>query len=246
MFTVHEEFRQIEDDKMLWRYLDLPRYIDLLIKKKIFFCRADRFEDPFEGKFNKLSEEQFVNSSSEKSGASIADFLKLHSRKRMTTTVNCWHQNNDENYAMWQIYSRGDFGIAIQTDFKTLKESFHVADEPVYIGKVNYFDESAETLPLNGEYAPFLNKRNVYNYENEIRCCYSVEKANDEDFNWENTEEPNGVFIPIDLEKLIKKLYISPNSPKWFKDVVKDINSKYGIDAELIQSKVFESLDFSY
>jgi hypothetical protein len=246
MYADHPEFKAIDDDKLLWRYLDLPRYIDLLIKKKIFFCRADRFEDPFEGKFNKLSEEQFINNQGEKSGASLADFLDEHAKKRMRTTVNCWHQNNDENYAMWQIYSRGDFGIAIQTNFKCLKESFEKTQSPIHIGKVNYFDESAESLPVDGEYAPFLNKRNVYNYENEVRCCYTAEEAKKENFDWEKTDEPNGVFIDVDLNKLIQKIYISPNSPKWFKDVVKDINLKYGMDAELIQSKVFESLDFSY
>jgi hypothetical protein len=246
MFTPHEEFKSIDDDKLLWRYLDLPRYIDLLIKKKIFFCRADRFEDPFEGRFNKLSEEEFINNQVEKSGASLADFLQQHSKKRMSTTVNCWHQNNDENYAMWQIYSRGDFGIAIQTNFKCLKKSFEKTPAAIHIGKVNYFDESAESLAVDGEFSPFLNKRNVYNYENEVRCCYVAQEAKNENFDWERTDEPNGVFIEVDLKKLIQKLYISPNSPKWFKDVVKDINSKYGMDAELIQSKVFESLDFSY
>src|SRR5206468_7964728 len=66
MFKPHNDFKQIDDAAILWRYQDLARYIDLLLKRQLFFARADKFEDPFEGKYNKPSTEETLKSSLEK------------------------------------------------------------------------------------------------------------------------------------------------------------------------------------
>lgn len=251
MFQQHPEFEQIDDSKLLWRYMDLPRYIDLLIKKKMFFCRADRFEDPFEGRYNNLSQKELIQENSTNKALpdkqnNFEALLQQHQHRRMATTLNCWHQNNDENYAMWQIYAKGDFGLAIQTNYKSLKKAFDIADECIYIGRVNYIDETTETISLKDSFTPFLMKRNIYNYENEIRCCHIITDKFEEPYSWDRCNEQNGMFTPIDLSRLIQKIYISPNSPKWFKEVVIDINEKYDIHTEVVQSTVFESLHYSY
>jgi hypothetical protein len=39
----------LELDAKIWRYLDLPKFIDLFVKRRIYFRRADQFDDAFEG-----------------------------------------------------------------------------------------------------------------------------------------------------------------------------------------------------
>ena len=128
MFQQKDEFKQIENAAILWRYQDLPRYLDLLLKQQLFFCRADRFEDPFEGKYPLRNKEELVKEQVEKMAGSKKDFHKAQAAvdklveenvsKRPFVTINSWHYNTDENYAMWKIYAKGTYGIAIQTTYE--------------------------------------------------------------------------------------------------------------------------------
>jgi hypothetical protein len=236
MFEEKEGFEQINDKDILWRYQDLPRYLDLLIRKQLFFTRIDQFEDPFEGKYN-------ISDKAGELSERAANLANEHSRTRIAFTANTWHRNDDENYAMWNIYAR-NYGIAIQTNYKKLKGSFHKSDKPVYIGKVIYYKERAHQIPMDDPLAPFLHKRCMYQYENEIRCCYIMSEAEETGFTWEEQDTYNGVFIPVDLDMMIERIYISPYAPKWFRDLVARTNDAFNIHKEIVHSAVFQSENF--
>ena len=256
MFQQQKEFEQIADEAVLWRYQDLPRYLDLLLKQQLFFCRADRFEDPFEGKYPLRNKDELIKEQVEKTAGSnigrtaieeakqVVERLVENTISRRTfVTINSWHANTDENYAMWKIYARGTYGLAIQTTYEKLKQCFNATDKPVFIGKVNYYDEhNAPTLPADS-LKPFLCKRKMYEYENEIRCCYVLSEK-EENFNWQDQDSKDGIFINVDLSTLIERIYISPYSPKWIVDIVKGINEKFGIDKEIVHSSVFDSAEY--
>lgn len=235
MFEEKEGFEQISDTAILWRYQDLPRYLDLLIRKQLFFTRIDQFEDPFEGKYNISGKRQQVER--------LSHLAEAHSRKRVAFTVNTWHRNNDENYAMWNIYAK-NYGVAVQTNYKKLKDCFHTADKPVYIGNVIYYDENNHQIPMDDPLAPFLHKRCMYRYENEIRCCYIIPETWENGFTWEEQDTYNGVFIPVDLDMMIERIYISPYAPKWFCNLVARTNEAFNIDKEIVHSSVFQSENF--
>jgi len=236
MFENQPGFEQIGDDEILWRYQDLPRYLDLLIRNQLFFTRIDRFEDPFEGKYNQAAEDRAAKEE-------LQRLAEKHSRTRVAVTVNTWHQNSDENYAMWNIYAR-NYGVAIQTTYKKLKDSFRKTDKPVYIGKVIYFNEEKDQIPTENPMAPFIRKRGMYRYENEIRCCYKVSQSTEGDFLWEEQDTYNGVFLDVDLHTLIERIYISPYAPKWYRDLIARTNEVFKIDKEIRHSSVFQSENF--
>ncbi len=50
----HENFIPLEPNTIIWRYLDFEKYKSLLENKALFFCRADKFIDPFEGSLPKM------------------------------------------------------------------------------------------------------------------------------------------------------------------------------------------------
>ena len=52
-------------------------------------------------------------------------------------------------------------------------------------------------------------------------------------------EITNGISVPVSLDILIEKIFVSPKSPKWFLDLVKSISIKYGLDKEVIQSDLY-------
>ena len=254
MFKPHEDFKQIDNAAFLWRYQDLPRYIDLLLKQQLFFCRADRFEDPFEGKYTAQAKEELIKEQVEELADGQADEAEVQKAKqqveklteertarRTYVTINSWHWNDVENYAMWKIYARGTYGLAVQTTYERLKHCFDKAKQPVFIGKVNY-DDGCEAVLSDDSLKPFLHKRKMYEYENEVRCCYVMPE--DSTFNWQAQDTNDGVFIDVNLDTLIERIYISPYSPKWIHDIVAGINEKFNIHKEIVHSTVFDSAEY--
>ena len=253
MFESHPDFEELNDEALLWRYQDLPRYLDLLLRKSLFFNRVDKFEDPFEGKFNKYSKEAVINEVLQEKGeeperrkieTQFEELLEEVSENRVAIAVSSWHINNAENYAMWNIYGRGSYGLAIQTTFQRLKQSFQHAENRIHVGKVIYYDEQCEQIPIGKTFAPFLRKRRMYQYEEELRCCTPVCGEAGTEANWEAQDELNGIFVPVDLDMLIERIYISPFSPDWFRALIERVNKQFGIRSELRHSAVFNSENF--
>ena len=48
---------EISPDTVIWRYMNLYQLVDIIENNRLFFCRADKFEDPFEGKRSLPSKE---------------------------------------------------------------------------------------------------------------------------------------------------------------------------------------------
>ena len=83
------------------------------------------------------------------------------------------------------------------------------------------------------EFPPVFFKRNAFKHESEVRAVvapeYRVEKAEEE-------LRPPGVEYPIDPERLIKAVVVSPYSPGWLPDIVESVLEKYEINAAVEKS----------
>ncbi|NLE62949.1 MAG: hypothetical protein GX612_03820, partial [Bacteroidales bacterium] len=88
----------------LWRYMDLEKFESLLKNSSLFFCRADRFADPFEGSIPKREVKE-----------NISGLSNQHILMKKQKIINCWHINNNENDSMWKLYLKSNEGIAIRT-----------------------------------------------------------------------------------------------------------------------------------
>jgi hypothetical protein len=69
---------------------------------------------------------------------------------------------------------------------------------------------------------------------------------NEKDIAWEEQGIYDGVFIPVDLNVLIERIFISPYAPKWFRDLIANTNQAFNIDKEIVHSSVFESEYFMH
>ena len=47
-----------DPDTIVWKYLDLSKFLDLLLSKKLFMSRSDKFEDQYEGTFSEPTYEE--------------------------------------------------------------------------------------------------------------------------------------------------------------------------------------------
>ena len=145
--------------------------------------------------------------------------------------MNCWHENEHESAAMWDLYLKSNEGIAIRSTFGKLIGCFENDHRPaVHIGRVRYLDYQKEKLPDDNELYPFMYKRKSFAHENEIRALIYDEKE----------AEKSGIFIPVDVTRLIEKIYVAPTAESWIHDLVVSLTKKYELNIEVIKSRLFD------
>ncbi len=141
--------------------------------------------------------------------------------------------------AMWQGYGGGAYGVAIQSNFGLLDSllpvRFPVSDheEPVFIGRVRYLDHSseAEVIPNEGNlYAMFMCKSLAYQHEAEVRAIFADVMGG-----WSGTALP-GYLLPIDLQRIVQFVTVSPLAPTWFEELVVSTCSHFGFNFPLRKS----------
>jgi hypothetical protein len=232
-----------DENTVIFRYMDFIKFMSLLQNKKIFFTRADKFEDPLEGEvpsyyinrlttfyhndiINKLS--KFIDLDDK-----TQDILNKYQIYKTQTFISCWTEfiNDKESYALWKIYAK-EFGVAIQTTVKKLRDI--TKEENVSIYRVRYIKDDKESVILPKHIDKhfmesdnfFVCKKAAYSYENEIRAICTG----------------NGEFQEIcvsNLNKFIDKIYVSPFAEKWFLNLVKDILVQYRLDdIDLVTSQI--------
>ena len=251
MYKEHPVFIQPDNENIkIWRYMDFTKFMSLVDTKKLFFTRPDKFEDPFEGSWPKINVAAREFAPDDLEGESRDAYLKAmkvlgeHNKGWLRfNAVNCWHANEYESAAMWKLYLKSDEGIAIQSTYKRLKESI-LSEDDVFIGKVKYIDYETEFIDANNQYGSLIHKRKSFEHEKEVRAVITKwPKLSDDKINFKNAPDTikGGIPVKMDIENLVEKIYIAPNSPEWFADLLTAIIKKYGYNFEIIHSKMNES-----
>jgi len=241
MYVRQKDCIEPEDENIkVWRYMDFTKFVSLLNSQKLYFTRADRLRDPFEGSYTVKSlveRKKMLNALGVK-GDKIKDqmfrYSKLWEKGRKCYAICSWHLNKHESMAMWHLYLKSSEGVAIQSTYSRLKRNL-IDERDIYLGKVNYVDYDIESFPVLDHFIPFLNKRIDFEFEKEVRAI--IESPRGED----SLGAPfitNGIEIKVDLYNLIQRVYISPTAPTWFTDLVKEVVLKYGYYFEVVQSKL--------
>lgn len=254
MYEDHRCFEApYKESTQIWRYMNFKKFESLLDQKALFFAKAVKFEDPYEGLF---SEATLINARSLAENCDDVSVEKgisqslpqISKYRRELTFLNCWHMSKYESAAMWKIYAKDSTGISIQSSFKNLKESFSESQHTVYIGVVNYIDWNKDKIPIDNYMYPYLNKRKSFECERELRALVYAHQQTERTLYYEGrpvkvpTIKPldgNGIFVTVSLKTLIEKIYVSPKSSDWFKNRVKKVLKKHDLDKEVIKSDLY-------
>ncbi len=231
MYTDYPDFEKPRERARIWRYMDFTKFVSLLENKALFFPRADKLGDSFEGSFSRANIPTRTEIYGEVKPEYISEFNKL---LREFTAISCWHINWYESAAMWKVYLKSNEGIAIRSNFERLKNSLKDKKNDIYIGKVKYIDYEKEAVP-EGSLQRFVHKRKSFKYEAELRAV--IQKLPRRGFS-SRSKRPfdNGLFVPVDLDTLISRIYVAPTSPEWLFELVKSVTNKYGLNKKVSQS----------
>ena len=141
----HDHLSDPEDtNAYVWRYMSLPKFLDMLSTASLYFCLADRFDDPYEG----LMSDRFAESM--KNGASTLGFEQTHvmlTRHRTDFYLNSWHLSDAEDAGMWRLYAGVDGGIAVRSTYSRLKQALNASKERGYLGTLPYDDSVLHGQP---------------------------------------------------------------------------------------------------
>jgi hypothetical protein len=251
MFQKHAVFNPPENENAkIWRYMDFTKFVSMLDSKALFFTNVDSLEDKFEGSFSKYIfdpsiEKQATEEQHQQIRKAREEYLKYNRIVKKRAFINCWHLNEFESAAMWKLHLKSEEGIAIQSTYSRLVESFRNFDENnIFIGKVNYIDYEKEQISLFNAFSPFICKRKSFEHERELRAVlWNFPIPPDPEC---GISEPKvkakvslyGRSVPVELKTLVDTVYVSPTSEKWFEDLVVSVMKKYDFEKTVTKSSL--------
>lgn len=188
MHKSHPAFRAPPDtDGKIWQYMELAEFVSMLNRKALFFVKASKLRDPYEGiipQYSNMIRSKRENEEQKQYFQSVYESNNGLNRKmaqtmgeqfqmyRQLVLINPWHYNEYESAAMWSLYSHENAGIAIQSTTRRLSECFKDNNEDnIWIGKVQYLDFSEDWMnEWKNLFQAFVTKRKSFEYEKEIRA----------------------------------------------------------------------------
>lgn len=213
-----------DPNTIVWKYLDLSKFVDLLLYRRLFMSRADKFEDQYEGTFSEPTFEEI-----RKIASNDPAFLDRYKKHREKVVISSWHINEYESFAMWQIFTKSNEGLAIQSTLGRIQDALQPEQQyGQYIGEVNYIDYKKERIPFDDNFFPFLFKRKSFQYEREVRVLTDLSSCDE--------VIDSGLKIHVDINQLIEKIYIHPKSETWYKNLVIELVRRLGFDFTIEKS----------
>lgn len=235
MIVKDKRLNKPHGNTVIWRYLGLDKFLDLLASSELFFTNAAKMTDRYEGVIPKRNEKYILrnlkNEGFDNEEARLESQIKLHQTNslRALTLLNCWTINQHESYALWKIYLGGSkSGVAIKTTVSKLERAIKKGEDPfdedIYISKVIYTDFIKEEPESRFNVTTTKNK--FYEYENELRLFI---------FNYPRseggTETPYDISIgrrlKVDINELIDEIYLSPFTGQWFDKTLVDTIDRF-------------------
>jgi len=241
-----------EPNTVIWRYMSLDKFESMLDTRALFFCRADRFSDPYEGSITRRVFENrstnFRNFFPQKAKENENTISTLHKSNKKLHIINCWHINNSENDSMWKLYLKSNEGIAIKTTIAKLLKSFYSLIDDIFCSKIRYLDYEKEYWYDKDEYPfweynmfiPLVHKRIEFKQEAEIRLIHKVKVLKEIGIEkyWNQRPIEKGKFISADIEHLIENIYCPPTSDSNQIKKVEELISKYDFRFKVKKSKL--------
>lgn len=256
----HLHLDTLDRNAKIWRYMDLTKFLDLILNQELYLRRIDKFQDVYEGyvsaKFREVAQKSYANLV-EPLGKSEEDMERLSSLHINNQSLlpkysyaSCWYIGEEESAAMWKLYGENKNCIAILTTATKLHDSLISDDNnaTVYIKEVTYHTDDKRAKSVNW-LNPLFEKRSSFEYEQELRVLYFLAEGfkllsyphNLNPPNPNNINNPDGIKLKVNLAMLVEQVYISPEADPHFKGLVEKLLDRIGLqDIGCIQSELYK------
>ena len=214
-------------DQRIWRYMRLNRFTEMLERRTLHFAAAKQFDDSFEGAVAVQPRDFPVDPRYAAMDGSEGAFARL----TRLTKISCWHVEDYESAAMWQLYSDRGKGVAIvstpgriDTSVTPYRIKPKYGTENLWGGNVRYVDLMRVRLRVGME-ERFFFKHVAFSWEREFRCAISLRGA--EEFGVQVPED--GIFVETEPCELIQEVYVGPDLEAGEREQVAQMCRLHGI-----------------
>jgi len=216
-------------DTIIWRYLDLARFMSMLEFGALYFSSIAVLakDDQWEAVFHRQLRQTW------QVHTRVDNLDRSHQYLQERAFVSCWHMNDHESDAMWKLYSHGGNNLVIRSTFSKLCETLNSCAEPISVGEVEYVDhacydygkliDSTNSSTILNITPVLLLKRHSYRHERELRAFYYTESP-------ARGPETPGIQMFVDLKMLLDDIRVSRRSKPWFRDLIERLMAKYGLE----------------
>lgn len=218
--------------------MDYPKFSLLLRHKCLYFTRVGVLRDQYEGHLTQADydflQDSYLSSEESMDLDAFGAEIDAVDEARDNYYVNCWHEGEDESVAMWKVYTKNGYGVAVQSDAKSLQGSIREVDieDDSYafdVEKVYYTSHFDLVAPFNRHLLPVLRKGTEYNFENEVRAYIKTD-----------IEARHGIRVEVNLSQLILDVVISPEAEEWYFNLVCDVMGKHGLHDKPVRRSVLD------
>lgn len=156
----------LSDDTVLWRYMSLDKFINLIDAQTLFLSPIAYFKnsDPLEGhlpkkfhneieshlqlmsqsgpKFPKTAPREMLEFEKEWAETTGRRLKLMREKTRGRQSICCWYESKFESEAMWKLYGDNGKSIAIKTTVSSLKKSIESRDNEklAFLARMRYLD----------------------------------------------------------------------------------------------------------
>jgi hypothetical protein len=242
----------------IWRYVDFAKFTHMVATGTLYFPCVTELKDPYEGwmprsHIKALTEmNRGIVDGMERAYHDILAQLPIAARDRVPVDaiiadarrkldlqsvlpevnrkfgVSCWHINEHESEAMWQLYSAAGQGIAIESTKARLEDA--LKGDGIHVDHVRYMDFDTDEIEKRHQNYGFFLKRKSFVHEQELRATILLPAPG------------TGTAVSCDLNALIAQIHIFPKAPPYYVQAVKYAvsHAKPEIHAPVVISALLE------
>jgi Protein of unknown function (DUF2971) len=244
-------------DAAIWRYMDLERFVIMLVSNSVRFTKAAHFhDDPWEGFCKVLLPSNPLPAPDDQGVVRLETWDELKSAIAKSSSeyltaahehlyVSSWSLSSD-SMAMWKIYGSNGRGLAIKSSVQRFKMALHfgLSEDHFEFGPVRYVHNIASSPAIQEDFtsgAPFPGpdlhrsviskafvKRDAYQHENEWRCALYQD----------GRPGITGLDIQCDLLELIESIILGPYTPEFMVEIIQDLMGRFAIDKTVLRSNL--------
>lgn len=237
----------------LWKFMDLTKFLNLILTEQLHFQRINTFKDVYEG-----YDDHFYNNEDLRHllGNQFEELKKLSEAIKYNTYISCWHLNEYESAAMWDLYANKSGSIAIETDINTLKKSLLIEGRQILnYENVIYLDyqehkKTKHAQEINEIFKCQVYKRKSFEHEKEFRIILRPFRDHRDMLNLvtisknQSLEEirktATSMRVNLNINTLVQKIYLSPETPEWEKMTIENLLKRLNLNIKVIKSDLYQ------
>jgi hypothetical protein len=160
-----------QKDAVIWRFMDMRKFRDLMASEELYFCRADLFDDTTEG----LPRDEYalpilgLNPYDVKDQLELDNLVGSIAQFRESYYISCWYLFRTETLKMWNDHARD--GVAICSRYELLKSALDALLDTAHVGLVRY---GIQHLTGFNTLRFITTKQEKYKDECEVRAFLNV------------------------------------------------------------------------